>query len=43
MKLETVKVQTNTERGFKIINKDDFDSTKDKEWKPKATRRKKEN
>ena len=38
MKVETIKIKTDSQKGFKIINKDDFDPKRDKEWKPKTTR-----
>jgi len=37
--IETIKVVINHERGYKIINKEDFDPKVDKEFKPKATRK----
>ena len=37
--IETIKVVTDHERGYKIINKDDFDPKVDKEFKAKATRK----
>ena len=37
MRCETIKVVSGD--GFKIINLDDFDSKKDKEWKEKVTRK----
>ena len=40
-KIQTIKITTDTELGFKIINKDDFDPKKDKEWKEKSTRTRK--
>ena len=45
MKLETVKIQDKNRRGFKNINKDDYDPKKHKlhkATKPRATRAKKE-
>lgn len=37
--IETIKVVLESnERGYKIINKDDFDPKTDKEFKPKAKR-----
>jgi len=39
--IETIKIVTDTELGYKIINKDDFDPKKDKEWKDKTTRTRK--
>jgi len=37
--IETIKIVIDHERGYKIINKDDFDPKVDKEYKPKATRK----
>ena len=37
--IETIKVVCKHERGYKIINKDDFDPKVDKEFKVKATRK----
>jgi len=37
--IETIKIVINHERGYKIINKDDFDPKVDKEYKEKTTRK----
>ncbi len=36
MTLETIKIVTDNEDGFKVINKDDFDPKTDKEYKVSA-------
>ena len=44
MRLETIKIVTDNSDGFKVINKDDFDSKTDKEFKKvvRKPRKKKE-
>ena len=39
MQVETVKIVDKNKRGFKAINKSDFDSKVHKEYKPKTTRK----
>lgn len=44
MQIETIKIKDDNKRGFKIINKSDFDAKVHKEYtepKPKRTRAKK--
>ena len=36
MKIETIRVLTDNNGGYKVINKDDFDPKTDKEFKPDA-------